>query len=59
MAEVIRRAVRRYREEAELEAHPLETLLEETAGIWKGEDGLTYQVRMREEWSDCTGRSGA
>ncbi len=52
MAELIRRAVRRLREESESEARPLQQQLQETSGIWKGEDGLSFQQRMREEWAD-------
>lgn len=52
MAELIRRAVRRYRESSEPEARSLQQLLEETSGIWKGEDGLTYQLGARDEWDD-------
>ncbi len=49
MTEVVRRAVRRYREESELSVH---RLLEKTSGIWSGEDGLSYQRRIRDEWHD-------
>lgn len=52
-AELIRRAVRQYREETDRqEVRPLHRLLEETSGIWKGEDGLAFQLRMRGEWDD-------
>lgn len=50
MAELIRKAVRRYREEMERDEESVEQLLEKTSGIWEGEDGLTYQRRLREEW---------
>ena len=52
MAELVRRAVRRYREDSDQEARPLRQLLAATSGIWKGEDGLAYQRRMRQEWDD-------
>jgi len=50
MAEVVRRAVRRLREETERREPSLTELLERTAGIWPGEDGLAHQIRMRDEW---------
>lgn len=51
-AELIRRAVRRYREESARETGPLERVLAETSGIWAGEDGLAYQRRVRDEWQN-------
>lgn len=50
MAEVVRRAVRRLREETEREESSLDVLLERTAGIWPGDDGLAHQIRARDEW---------
>ena len=50
MAELIRTAVRRYREEKRGEAPSLDDLLEQTSGIWKGGDGLAHQRRLRKEW---------
>ncbi len=50
MAEVVRRAVRRLREETERREPSLADLLERTAGIWPGGDGLEHQDRMRGEW---------
>ncbi len=49
MTELIRRAVRRLREEHE-RAAKLETLLGATRGIGSGEDGLVVQRRLRDEW---------
>jgi hypothetical protein len=49
-AELIRTAVRKYRDEKRREALPLKDLLEQTSGIWKRGDGLTYQRRLRKEW---------
>ena len=49
-AELIRTAVRKYRDEKRREALPLKDLLEQTSGIWKQGDGLTYQRRLRKEW---------
>ncbi len=52
MAELVRRAVRLYREESNREAQPLRQLLQATSGLWKGEDGLAYQRRIRSEWDE-------
>ncbi|PYS34408.1 MAG: CopG family transcriptional regulator [Acidobacteria bacterium] len=49
-AELIRTAVRKYREEKKREAIPLNDLLKQTTGMWKAGDGLTYQRRLRKEW---------
>ena len=49
-AELIRTAVRKYRDEKRREAFPLKDLLKQTSGIWKRGDGLTYQRRLRKEW---------
>ena len=51
-AELIRRAVRMYRKASEIETRSFHRLLAETSGIWKGEDGLTYQRRARDEWAE-------
>lgn len=52
MAEVVRTAVRRYREQCESGSGelPLEQLLRRTSGLWQGGDGLEYQRSLREEW---------
>jgi predicted transcriptional regulator len=51
MTQIVRTAIRHYREELEAPRRPtFEQLLERTAGLWKREDGLTYQQRVREEW---------
>jgi hypothetical protein len=49
-AELIRTAVRKYRDEKRRESLPLKDLLKQTSGIWKAGDGLTYQRRLRKEW---------
>ena len=49
-AELIRTAVRKYRDEKKREALPLNDLLKQTSGIWKAGDALTYQHRLRKEW---------
>jgi len=52
MAQLVRIAVRRYREQCEREAAApsLEDLLQRTSGLWKGGDGLAAQLRLRDEW---------
>ena len=54
MAQVVRTAVRRYREQCEREAGEpsLEELLRRTSGLWKGGDGLEAQLRLRGEWEE-------
>ena len=52
-AELIRRALQFYRKASEIQARSFRRILEETSGIWKGEDGLSYQLRVRDEWADC------
>ena len=49
-AELIRTAVRRYREEKRKETPSLHDLLKQTSGIWKAGDALAYQRRVRKEW---------
>ncbi len=51
MTELVRRAVRRMREEDTASPGAFETLLRETSGIWRAGDGLSYQRRLREEWA--------
>ena len=50
MAELIRKAIRRFREQSEPEPQSLDQLLRETSGIWPGKDGLSYQLEVRDEW---------
>ena len=50
MTRLVRRAVRRLREEQEGAPQGFERLLRETAGIWRAGDGLGYQRRLRGEW---------
>jgi hypothetical protein len=49
-AELIRTAVRKYRDEQKRDTLPLSDLLKQTSGIWKAGDGLKYQRRLRKEW---------
>jgi len=53
MTEIVRRALRCYREQKETETPPdLVQLLKQTQGIWEAGDGLDYQRRLRGEWND-------
>lgn len=56
MAEMVRRAVKRFRSEGGTEPPTTEELLARTAGIARGEqepgDGLELQKRLRNEWND-------
>lgn len=47
MTELVRRALRQYREHEE---RSIDMLLSKTSGIWTGGDGLEYQQRVRDEW---------
>ncbi len=50
MTELVRRAVSLLRSQIRKTDPPLETLLEDTKGIWVEGDGLNYQERLRGEW---------
>jgi hypothetical protein len=50
MTEVVRRALSLMREKSEREDPPTEDLLSRTQGLWRGEDGLEHQRRLRDEW---------
>ena len=50
IAVIVRQAIRRMRAEDEAATPSLDTLLEQTKGIWQREDGLTYQQAIRGEW---------
>lgn len=52
MAQLVRIAVSRYREQCEREAMApsLAELLRRTSGLSKGGDGLEEQVHLRDEW---------
>lgn len=52
MTQLVREAIRRYRRQVEAEAPTLERQLRETSGLWRGEDGLEYQRRVRAEWDE-------
>ncbi len=50
MTELVRRAIRRYREDSESPSADFAEVLRRTSGIWQAGDGLEYQRRLREEW---------
>jgi len=51
--EVVRRALRLYRQKAETrEPQPFEELARLTSGIRQGADGLVAQQCLRDEWND-------
>lgn len=50
MARLVRRAIKRLREESEASPSRFEVLLRETAGMLKAGDGLAAQRRLRREW---------
>jgi metal-responsive CopG/Arc/MetJ family transcriptional regulator len=47
MTELVRRALRQYREHEE---KLVDRLLSETSGTWTAGDGLKYQQGLRDEW---------
>jgi len=49
VAEAIRQGIRKLKE-AELSEN-YQTLVNNTKGIWKKGDGLTYQKKIRDEWN--------
>ena len=51
MAEIVRRAIHRMREEEAARA-TFAQALQETSGIWPEGDGLHYQQALRNEWED-------
>jgi hypothetical protein len=52
MTEIVRRAIRRYREE--LARRSFDELVEATRNTWAQGDGLEWQVRRRDEWDERT-----
>jgi hypothetical protein len=52
MTQLVRRAIKRMRQESQANPSRFEVLLEKTRGIGKGRfgDGLAYQRRLRREW---------
>ena len=50
MTELVRVAVRQYRRREERDTPPFDELLSKTSGMWKREDGLVYQQRVRDDW---------
>jgi hypothetical protein len=50
MTQIVRTAVRRYREQCEAAEPSLQEALRRTSGIWTSGDGLEYQRQVRDEW---------
>jgi hypothetical protein len=50
MTEIVRLAIRRFRETSEEDQPSLEDVLQETKGLWAKGDGLAYQRKVRDEW---------
>lgn len=51
MTEVVRQAVQALRASREEHRTEFDTLLADTAGIWREGDGLRWQEQQRDEWS--------
>ena len=49
-AELIRTAVRKYRDEKREETPSMDDLLRQTSGIWKAGNALAYQRGLRKQW---------
>lgn len=56
MTEMVRRAVRRMRKDSAGSPEVFDALLQETSGLWKQGDGLSYQVKLRTQWDSPVGR---
>ena len=55
MARLVRDAVHEYRLREQAADRPtLDQALGETAGIWRQGDGLAWQQRLRDEWTQDT-----
>ena len=50
MARLVRRAIKRLREDSQASPSSFEALLRQTAGMLKSGDGLAAQRRLRREW---------
>jgi len=50
MTDLVREAVKRFREANERLEPSFDSLLEQTRGTWQQEDGLAYQKKLRGEW---------
>jgi len=50
MTRLVRRAIRRFREESEIHPSRFDALLRETSGMRKFGEGLAYQRKLRREW---------
>ncbi len=50
LTELVRRAVALLRAQVQERDPPLSQLLDETSGIGSAGEGLSYQIRLRDEW---------
>lgn len=51
IAALVRQAVKQMRSQDEIESPSFNAILDRTQGIWQGEDGLSFQQSLRDEWS--------
>ncbi|MBI2398723.1 MAG: CopG family transcriptional regulator [Xanthomonadales bacterium] len=53
MTELVRQAVQHFRVREQARSAPtLASVLAATKGVWREGDGLAWQERLRDEWSD-------
>lgn len=50
MTEIVRRAIRRLRDQSGEPQQNFDALLADTSGLWRVGDGLKVQQKMRAEW---------
>ncbi|MHB1231155.1 MAG: ribbon-helix-helix protein, CopG family [Burkholderiales bacterium] len=50
MTEIVRRAIRRLRQQSGEPRQNIDALLASTSGLWHAGDGLKYQKKIRSEW---------
>jgi len=50
MTELVRRSIALYRDTTDPECSEVVALLQQTQGLWKDVDGLTYQEELRVDW---------
>lgn len=48
--ELVRRAVKLFRERDPVQQQPFGEVLRRTRGLWRNGDGLQYQAKLRDEW---------
>lgn len=52
--QIVRIALQEYRRHHDrgVVVSDVDSLLQQTKGIWENKDGLSYQIDIRDEWSD-------